>query len=94
MLKIKEFVTDYRDDQHSPQSMGAIQHQAPDTTSPSPPHAYSMNGSAVPNTNGFPSTMLPQGKIINRNVSILLICILRYICFTMGTTTINGSYFM
>lgn len=59
------YMKDYRDDQHSPQSMGAIQHQAPDTTSPSPPHAYSMNGSAVPNTNGFPSTMLPQDTSVS-----------------------------
>ncbi len=42
--------------------MVAIQHQAPDTTSPSPPHTYATNGTAVTNTNGFPSTMLPQGK--------------------------------
>ncbi len=53
--------------------MGAIQHQAPDTTSPSPPRAYNLNGSAVANVNGFPSAMLPQGKITHRNVSILFI---------------------
>ncbi len=46
--------------------MGALQHQAPDTTSPSPPHPYPTNGTAVTNVNGFPPTMLPQGKIINR----------------------------
>jgi hypothetical protein len=46
--------------------MNAIQHQAPDTTSPSPPHSYTMNGTAVTNTNGFPSSMLPQGKTNHR----------------------------
>ncbi len=56
---------DYRDDQHSPQSMGGLQHQAPDTTSPSPPHSFSINGSAIGNTNGFPSTMLPQDTSVS-----------------------------
>lgn len=42
--------------------MMPMQHQAPDTTSPSPPHPYPTNGSAVPNTNGFPPAMIPQGK--------------------------------
>ncbi len=46
--------------------MSTIQHQAPDTTSPSPPHTYTLNGSNVTNVNAFPPTMLPQGKIINR----------------------------
>ncbi|CAF1138821.1 unnamed protein product [Adineta steineri] len=54
------YMKDYRDDQISPQPMIAIQHQAPDTTSPSPPHQYTTNGTAVTNTNGFPSAMLPQ----------------------------------
>jgi hypothetical protein len=45
--------------------MGAIQHQAPDTTSPSPPHSYNANGTVVPNTNSFPSAMLPQGKLFH-----------------------------
>ena len=44
--------------------MGAIQHQAPDTTSPSPPHAYNANGTIVPNTNGYPPAMHPQGTFI------------------------------
>jgi MAD (mothers against decapentaplegic) family protein 4 len=48
------------DDQNSPQSINVIQHQAPDTTSPSPPHPYTSNGTAVTNTNGFPSGILPQ----------------------------------
>lgn len=26
--------------------MGTVQHQAPDTTSPSPPHPYSTNGNS------------------------------------------------
>ncbi|CAF0771264.1 unnamed protein product [Adineta steineri] len=54
------YMKDYRDDQNSPQPMIAIQHQAPDTTSPSPPHQYTTNGTAVTNTNGFPQAMLPQ----------------------------------
>lgn len=41
--------------------MGAIQHQVPDTTSPSPPHGYSMNGSTVTNTSTYPPAMIPQG---------------------------------
>ena len=47
---------DFMDEQNSPQAMGIIQHQAPDTTSPSPPHPYTTNGS-------FPSSMHPQGNI-------------------------------
>jgi hypothetical protein len=43
--------------------MGAIQHQAPDTTNPSLPHSYNANETVVSNTNGFPSAMLPQGKL-------------------------------
>jgi len=62
----KKIFIDYRDDQNSPQPLGAIQHQAPDTTSPSPPHPYAINGTAVTNTNSFPPTMIPQGKIIYR----------------------------
>ncbi|CAF0751958.1 unnamed protein product [Rotaria sordida] len=54
------FLKDYRDDQNSPQPLGAIQHQTPDTTSPSPPHLYNTNGTAVTNTNGFPPAMIPQ----------------------------------
>jgi len=51
--------------------MVAIQHQAPDTTSPSPPHTYATNGTAVTNTNGFPSTMLPQGKMLFTSFQML-----------------------
>ena len=49
--------------------MGGIQHQLPDTTSPSPPHGYNMNGSAVANTSSFPSAMLPQGKELHIQMS-------------------------
>ena len=41
--------------------MGGIQHQVPDTTSPSPPHGYSINGSTIANTSTFPPAMIPQG---------------------------------
>ncbi|CAF0781346.1 unnamed protein product [Adineta ricciae] len=54
------YMKDYRDDQNSPQPMMPMQHQAPDTTSASPPHPYPTNGSAVSNTNGFPPTRIPQ----------------------------------
>jgi hypothetical protein len=50
------------DEQNSPQAMGIVQHQAPDTTSPSPPHQYGTNGGAVPSLANFPPGMLPQGK--------------------------------
>ena len=53
---ITMLVIDFMDEQNSPQAMGIIQHQAPDTTSPSPPHPYTTNGS-------FPSAMHPQGNV-------------------------------
>jgi hypothetical protein len=45
---------DYIDEQNSPQAMGVVQHQAPDTTSPSPPHPYSTNGNTASNVGAFP----------------------------------------
>jgi hypothetical protein len=45
--------------------MGIVQHQAPDTTSPSPPHQYNTNGNTASTIGNFPS-----GKKNNR---ILLI---------------------
>ena len=50
------------DEQNSPQAMGVVQHQAPDTTSPSPPHQYTTNGSASSTVGSFPSTILPPGR--------------------------------
>jgi hypothetical protein len=52
---------DYIDEQHSPQAMGIVQHQAPDTTSPSPPHQYNTNGNTASTIGNFPS-----GKENNR----------------------------
>ena len=34
--------------------MGVVQHQAPDTTSPSPPHPYSTNGNGTSTVGNFP----------------------------------------
>ncbi|CAF1411438.1 unnamed protein product [Rotaria magnacalcarata] len=59
------FMKDYRDDQNSPQPLAAIQHQTPDTTSPSPPHLYTTNGTAVSNTNSFPPAMIPQDTSVS-----------------------------
>lgn len=42
--------------------MGALQHQAPDTTSPSPPHSYQNNGSAMTTTSAFAPSLHPPGK--------------------------------
>lgn len=44
---------DYTDEQHSPPGLGMAQHQAPDTTSPSPPHVYPTNGSSTSTMNSF-----------------------------------------
>lgn len=48
---------EFLDEQNSPQAIGVVQHQTPDTTSPSPPHPYASNGN-------FPSVVHPPGKII------------------------------
>ena len=50
------------DEQSSPQAIGVVQHQAPDTTSPSPPHQYATNGNGVSTVSSFSATMLPHGK--------------------------------
>ncbi|CAM2699992.1 unnamed protein product [Rotaria socialis] len=54
------YMKDYIDEQNSPQAIGAIQHPAPDTTSPSPPHQYAANGNTVSTVSSFPATLLPQ----------------------------------
>ncbi|CAF0831127.1 unnamed protein product [Rotaria sp. Silwood1] len=54
------YMKDYVDEQNSPQAMGVIQHPAPDTTSPSPPHPYSTNGNTVSTVGSFPAAMLSQ----------------------------------
>jgi hypothetical protein len=64
--------------------MGVIQHQAPDTTSPSPPHPFTINGTAIPNTNGFPSAMLPQGKLIHRIFLIIILIFVKMDLFLYG----------
>lgn len=50
-----DFSIDYIDEQNSPQTMGTIQHQAPDTTSPSPPHPYSTNGNSASSLGNYSS---------------------------------------
>ncbi|CAF4517191.1 unnamed protein product [Rotaria socialis] len=59
------FMKDYRDDQNSPQPLAAIQHQTSATTSPSPPHLYTTNGTTVSNTNSFPPAMIPQDTSVS-----------------------------
>lgn len=56
------FFTDFVDEQNSPQAVGVIQHPAPDTTSPSPPHPYTTNGNPVSTVSTFPSAIVPQGN--------------------------------
>jgi len=51
---INFFSIDFIDEQNSPQAMGIVQHQAPDTTSPSPPHQYPTNGNTVSTVSSFP----------------------------------------
>ncbi|CAF0946130.1 unnamed protein product [Adineta ricciae] len=53
------YMKDYIDEQNSPQALGMVQHQAPDTTSPSPPHPYSTNGNAAATLTSFP----PDGNV-------------------------------
>ena len=59
------FIVDleFLDEQNSPQAMGVVQHQTPDTTSPSPPHPYSNNGN-------FSTVVHPSGNIEDRGISL------------------------
>ncbi len=54
------FEIDYIDEQNSPQAIGVVQHQAPDTTSPSPPHPYPTNGNTASTVGSFPQDVWAQ----------------------------------
>jgi hypothetical protein len=85
------FVIDYIDEQNSPQALGVVQHQAPDTTSPSPPHQYSTNGNTSATVGSFSSTMLPQGKGSHRVFFIKNLFFSRRKCSSMGSISIGCS---
>ena len=66
LLTTLDICADFMDEQNSPQAMGVVQHQAPDTTSPSPPHQYTTNGNTAHSVGGFPSAILSQGSSIRQ----------------------------
>ena len=62
-MKFLDFFKDYIDEQNSPQALGMVQHQAPDTTSPSPPHPYSTNGNGTATLTTFPQGTRKHSQI-------------------------------
>ena len=56
------------EEQNSPQAIGVVQHQTPDTTSPSPPHPYPTNGGL----NGYSSNNIhPSGIILTKSMDTI-----------------------